>query len=141
MSEVIKEESVVVRVGCLAGPNLSKELIQQQPAATVVASPFQEVISLGKRLLLVLNKCDLRGEREVTRLQNLLLQRCGKRLAAEDLVAVSAAPRPGDAFTARTYSAAARGSCKPTGVGDRLCCIAADTGFDAATAAVSPCMT
>ena len=26
MSEVIKEESVVVRVGCLAGPNLAKEL-------------------------------------------------------------------------------------------------------------------
>src|SRR5688572_8329702 len=26
MSEVIREESVVVRVGCLAGPNLSKEL-------------------------------------------------------------------------------------------------------------------
>jgi glycerol-3-phosphate dehydrogenase (NAD(P)+) len=26
ISEVILEESVVVRVGCLAGPNLSKEL-------------------------------------------------------------------------------------------------------------------
>jgi len=51
MSEVIKEESVVVRVGCLAGPNLSKELSQRQPGATVVASPFNEVIQLGKRLL------------------------------------------------------------------------------------------
>lgn len=51
MSEVIKEESVVVRVGCLAGPNLSKELALRQPGATVVASPFQEVFATGKRLL------------------------------------------------------------------------------------------
>jgi glycerol-3-phosphate dehydrogenase (NAD(P)+) len=45
------EESVVVRVGCLAGPNLSKELAAGQPAATVIASPFNEVIQIGKRLL------------------------------------------------------------------------------------------
>ncbi len=51
MSEVIREESVVVRVGCLAGPNLAKELAQRQPGATVVASYFQEVIQTGKRLL------------------------------------------------------------------------------------------
>jgi glycerol-3-phosphate dehydrogenase (NAD(P)+) len=51
MSEVIREESVVVRVGCLAGPNLSKELAAGQPAATVIASPFNEVIQIGKRLL------------------------------------------------------------------------------------------
>jgi len=51
MSEVIQEESVVVRVGCLAGPNLAKELAQRQPGATVVASHFNEVIQLGKRLL------------------------------------------------------------------------------------------
>jgi glycerol-3-phosphate dehydrogenase (NAD(P)+) len=51
MSEVIREESVVVRVGCLAGPNLSKELEAGHPAATVIASPFNEVLSIGKRLL------------------------------------------------------------------------------------------
>jgi len=51
MSEVIREESVVVRIGCLAGPNLSKELAQRQPAATVIASHFDEVILIGKRLL------------------------------------------------------------------------------------------
>lgn len=51
MSEVIREESVVVRIGCLAGPNLSKELALRQPAATVIASPFHEVIQTGKRLL------------------------------------------------------------------------------------------
>jgi glycerol-3-phosphate dehydrogenase (NAD(P)+) len=51
MSEVIKEETVVVRMGCLAGPNLSKELADQQPTATVIASHFNEVIDLGKRML------------------------------------------------------------------------------------------
>ena len=51
MSEVIQEESVVVRIGCLAGPNLAKELAQRQPAATVIASPFDEVIQTGKKLL------------------------------------------------------------------------------------------
>ncbi|MFP4089378.1 MAG: NAD(P)H-dependent glycerol-3-phosphate dehydrogenase [Cyclobacteriaceae bacterium] len=51
MSEVIREESVVVRVGCLAGPNLARELGEGQPAATVVASRFDEVISIGQKLL------------------------------------------------------------------------------------------
>ncbi|MBR9997949.1 MAG: NAD(P)-dependent glycerol-3-phosphate dehydrogenase [Cyclobacteriaceae bacterium] len=51
MSEVIMEESVVVRTGCLAGPNLAQELAEGQPSATVVASPFNEVIQEGQRLL------------------------------------------------------------------------------------------
>ncbi len=51
MSEVIREESVVVRVGCLGGPNLSRELAERHPSATVIASHFDEVINLGKRLL------------------------------------------------------------------------------------------
>jgi glycerol-3-phosphate dehydrogenase (NAD(P)+) len=51
MSEVISEESVVIRVGCLAGPNLAKELSDNQPAATVVASRFDEVILTGQKLL------------------------------------------------------------------------------------------
>lgn len=51
MSEVISEESVVVRIGCLAGPNLAREMADNQPAATVVASRFNEVIKAGERLL------------------------------------------------------------------------------------------
>lgn len=51
MSEVIREESVVVRVGCMAGPNLAVELDKGHPAATVIASPFNEVINEGKKLL------------------------------------------------------------------------------------------
>lgn len=51
MSEVIQQESVVVRVGCLSGPNLAKEIMEGQPTATVIASKFDEVISLGKKVL------------------------------------------------------------------------------------------
>lgn len=51
MSEVILEESVSVRVGCLAGPNLAPEIMEGHPAATVVASNFDEVIEIGQHLL------------------------------------------------------------------------------------------
>lgn len=51
MSEVILEESSVVRVGCLAGPNLAGEISEKKPAATVVASHFDEVIRVGQKLL------------------------------------------------------------------------------------------
>jgi glycerol-3-phosphate dehydrogenase (NAD(P)+) len=51
MSEVILEESSVVRVGCLAGPNLAREIIEMKPAASVVASHFNEVIQTGQALL------------------------------------------------------------------------------------------
>ena len=51
MSELIRHESLAVRVGCLAGPNLASEINELQPAATVVASHFDEVINLGQRLL------------------------------------------------------------------------------------------
>lgn len=51
MSEVIKEESVVVRIGCLSGPNLAKEIMAGQPTATVIASHFQEVVERGKNSL------------------------------------------------------------------------------------------
>ncbi len=54
---------------------------------------FDTLAGLGKRLLLVLNKCDLRGEEEERRLLALLRQRCGDRLSADDVVPASAAPQ------------------------------------------------
>ena len=51
MSEIIREESVVVRVGCLSGPNLATEIMEGQPTATVIASKFNEVILAGKDAL------------------------------------------------------------------------------------------
>jgi glycerol-3-phosphate dehydrogenase (NAD(P)+) len=51
MSEVIMEESSVVRVGCLSGPNLANELLAGQPSATLIASRFDEVIDAGQAVL------------------------------------------------------------------------------------------
>jgi len=60
---------------------------------------FAALAGLGKRLMLVLNKCDLRGEREEARLLELLRQRCQGRIAAADVVPAAASPqsipRPG----------------------------------------------
>ena len=47
MSELILQETGIVRVGSIAGPNLALELMEKQPAATVVASRFDEVIREG----------------------------------------------------------------------------------------------
>ena len=51
MSEVIQQETNVLRVGCLSGPNLAKEIHEGQPTATVVASDYDEVISAGQAAL------------------------------------------------------------------------------------------
>jgi len=51
MSEVIQEETNVIRIGCLAGPNLAKEILDGQPTATVIASEFDEVVEIGQRAL------------------------------------------------------------------------------------------
>ncbi len=51
MSEVVLEESSVVRVGCLSGPNLAAEIVSGQPAATLIGSRFREVIHAGQAVL------------------------------------------------------------------------------------------
>ena len=51
MTDVIREESVVVRVGALTGPNLAQELLEGQPSASVIASKFDEVIQRAQLVL------------------------------------------------------------------------------------------
>lgn len=51
MSKVITQESNVLRVGCLSGPNLSKEILEGQPTATVIASEYDEVVKIGIEVL------------------------------------------------------------------------------------------
>lgn len=51
MSEVVREETSVVRVGCLSGPNLAVEIMEGQPTATLVGSRFREVIQAGQEAL------------------------------------------------------------------------------------------
>lgn len=77
MSEVILQETVVRRVGCLAGPNLSAELNMHQPAATVVASAYNEVIHAGLETLrskrfMVYSSRDLTGVELAGVLKNII---------------------------------------------------------------------
>ena len=51
MSEVIREETSVIRIGALSGPNLYREILDGQPAATVVASPYEEVVKICQKVL------------------------------------------------------------------------------------------
>ena len=77
MSEVIRQETSVVKIGCLAGPNLSKEILNGQPTATVVASQFEEVIHEGQELLgsskfFVFGSYDLKGAELAGALKNIV---------------------------------------------------------------------
>lgn len=50
ISELLREELPVARIGVLSGPNLAHEVAAGQPAATVVASNFHEVVVAGHAL-------------------------------------------------------------------------------------------
>ncbi len=65
MSEVILQESCVLRVGCLSGPNLSAEIFEGQPAATVIASRYTEVIKAGAKALRS-RKFQVYGTKDIT---------------------------------------------------------------------------
>lgn len=51
MSQVVLEETCVKRVGCMSGPNLAREIANLHPAATVIASKFNEVIKEGENAI------------------------------------------------------------------------------------------
>ena len=51
ISEVLREELPCPRIGVISGPNLAAELARGEPAATVVASVFNEVVEAGTVLL------------------------------------------------------------------------------------------
>ncbi|MEM9884765.1 MAG: NAD(P)H-dependent glycerol-3-phosphate dehydrogenase [Bacteroidota bacterium] len=77
MSEVILQESNVMRVGCLSGPNLAAEIIEGQPTATVVASEYDEVTRLSKKVLSserfhVFSSNDMKGAELAGALKNVV---------------------------------------------------------------------
>lgn len=50
MTQVIREECCVKKVGVLSGPNLSEEIMRRNPSATVLASNYHEVIEKGLKI-------------------------------------------------------------------------------------------
>jgi len=64
MSRIVLEETCCRKLGVLSGPNLAREILAGQPAATVVASRFHEVFDAAQELL----KCEqlrVYGSRDV----------------------------------------------------------------------------
>ena len=51
MSTILKEETCCKRIGVLSGPNLAKEIMKKQPAGSVIASAFDEVIAESRVIL------------------------------------------------------------------------------------------
>ncbi|MBF2052794.1 MAG: NAD(P)-dependent glycerol-3-phosphate dehydrogenase [Candidatus Sericytochromatia bacterium] len=51
ISTIVREETCCRKLGVLSGPNLAKEILQGHPSATVVASAFDEVVSLAQELM------------------------------------------------------------------------------------------
>lgn len=51
ITEVLAEELPVTRLGVISGPNLAAEVAKGEPAGTVVASQFEEVIQAGQLVL------------------------------------------------------------------------------------------
>ena len=51
VSEMLHEELLCPRIGVISGPNLAAEVARGEPAATVVASQFKEVLDAGQELL------------------------------------------------------------------------------------------
>ncbi len=77
ISEVIRQESVVLRIGCLSGPNLASEIFAGQPTATVIGSKFDEVVEVGKKVLSsrhfqVFGTYDIQGAEMAGALKNII---------------------------------------------------------------------
>ncbi|MDR3606957.1 MAG: NAD(P)-dependent glycerol-3-phosphate dehydrogenase [Oligoflexia bacterium] len=51
ISVLLREEIPCPRIGVISGPNLAEEIGRGEPAATVVASDFEEVVAAGQALL------------------------------------------------------------------------------------------
>lgn len=77
ISEVIEQETNVARIGCLSGPNLAVEIIEGFPTATVIGSPFDEVIAAGRKVLAskdfhVFGTHDMQGAEVAGALKNII---------------------------------------------------------------------
>jgi len=51
MSDVLREETCVRKLGVLSGPNLARELASGRPGGTLVASPYDEAVELCQQAL------------------------------------------------------------------------------------------
>jgi len=77
MSQILREETCCLKVGAISGPNLADEVMDNQPTATVVASPLEEVVEkvgllLAGPTLRVYGNHDLVGVEVMGALKNII---------------------------------------------------------------------
>jgi glycerol-3-phosphate dehydrogenase (NAD(P)+) len=65
VSDLIRTETSIKRIGVLAGPALARDLAERQPCAVVVGSPFDEVISETRAALEVAGALRVYGSRDL----------------------------------------------------------------------------
>ena len=51
ISQIVREETAIKKLGVLSGPNIAPEILRGLPAATVVASHYPEVVEVAQRAL------------------------------------------------------------------------------------------
>ena len=51
LSQIVREETAIRKLGVLSGPNIAPEILAGLPAATVVASDYPEVVEVTQRAL------------------------------------------------------------------------------------------
>jgi len=66
VSQVIRAETAVRRIGVLAGPALPQDLATGRPAALVVASAFDEVVAQARRVFDVPARLRVYGSRDLS---------------------------------------------------------------------------
>ncbi|MBN2498115.1 MAG: NAD(P)-dependent glycerol-3-phosphate dehydrogenase [Deltaproteobacteria bacterium] len=65
MSEILRQETCVLKVGVLSGPNLARELMAGHPAGALIASRYDEVIA-AVQALFAQSRLRVYGGRDVT---------------------------------------------------------------------------
>ncbi|MBI2027156.1 MAG: NAD(P)H-dependent glycerol-3-phosphate dehydrogenase [Deltaproteobacteria bacterium] len=82
MSQILREETCVKKMGVLSGPNIANEIIQEQPSAAIIASKYEEVIESVWQLLnsshfKVYGSNDVQGVETAGALKNIIAIACG----------------------------------------------------------------
>jgi glycerol-3-phosphate dehydrogenase (NAD(P)+) len=65
VSDIVRAETSIKRIGVLAGPALARDLAERQPCAVVVGSPFDEVITATRAALEVKGALRVYGSRDL----------------------------------------------------------------------------
>jgi glycerol-3-phosphate dehydrogenase (NAD(P)+) len=112
MSQILREETCIRKIGALSGPNLAAEVMLGHPSATVVASRYEEVVNAAE-LLLAGPRFRLYGNLDIV----------GVELAGalKNVIAIAAGISSGLGFGANTLSLLlTRGLAEIRRMGERL---------------------